>query len=112
MSSRMEKINAEIHKQLSSAITFEMSDPRLERASVIRTETTSDLKFCKVYVSVLGTKDEQADAISALKRASGFLRTYLGKNMKIRIVPELIFIGDDSIEYSARLSKIIGEINK
>lgn len=112
MSSRTDKINAEIHKQLSSAIAFEMSDPRLARASVIRTETTSDLKFCKVYVSVLGTDDERKDAISALKRASGFLRTYLGKNMKIRVVPELTFVSDDSIEYSARLSKIIGEINK
>lgn len=112
MSARIDKINAEIHKQLSSAMTFEMSDPRLERASIIRTETTNDLKFCKVYVSVLGTKEDQAAALSALKGATGFLRSTVGKKMKIRIVPELIFIGDDSIEYSARLSKIIGEINK
>ena len=112
MSSRTDKINAEIHKQLSSAIAFEMSDPRLARASVIRTETTSDLKFCKVYVSVLGTDEDRKEAIAALKRAAGFLRTYLGKNMRIRVVPELIFVSDDSIEYSARLSKIIGEINK
>ncbi len=109
----MTRINDEIQKELANIIRSEIKDPRVgSMTSVIRVETTSDLKYCKVFVSVLGNEDEKVNVMKGLKNAGGFMRHLLAERINLRNTPELVFKLDDSVEYSVRMSKLIDEISK
>ncbi len=109
---RIDKINAEIQRVLSELVAGGyIKDPRMQGfTSVIRTETTNDLSFCKVFVSVYGTEEQKKNTMQALKSASSFLRSELASRVSLRITPELIFVLDSSIEYSIKLDKILRDI--
>ena len=110
---RMIRINDEIQRELANIIRSEVKDPRIgSLTSVIRVETTSDLKYCKVYVSVLGNEEEKASVMKGLKNAGGFMRHLLAERVNLRNTPELIFKLDDSVEYSVRMNHLINEISK
>ena len=81
-------------------------------ASILRVDVSGDLRYAKVYVSVLGDERERASTIAGLSRAAGFIRKGLGRVLTIRYIPELNFILDTSIEYSVDISKKIMEIKK
>ncbi len=80
--------------------------------SVIKTETTTDLKYCKVYVSILGDDEKKQEVMSVLKGASGFMRSLIARRINLRITPELHFILDDSLDYSFKIDKILKDISK
>ncbi|HIT72919.1 ribosome-binding factor A [Tyzzerella sp. An114] len=110
---RMTRINDEILKELSQILRSEIKDPRVGvMTSVLRVDTTPDLKYCKAYISVLGNDDEKASVMKGLKNATGFIRRLLAQRVNLRNTPELIFKLDDSVEYSIRMSKLIDEISK
>ena len=110
---RMTRINDEILKELSQIIRGEIKDPRVGvMTSVLRVDTTPDLKYCKVFVSVLGNEEEKDGVMKGLKNATGFIRRLLAQRVNLRNTPELIFKLDDSVEYSIRMSKLIYEISK
>ncbi len=110
---RMIRINDEIKKEVSEIIRSEMKDPRLSvMTSVLKVETTNDLKYCKVYVSVLGDKEEKDKVMEGLKNASGFIRKQVAMRINLRATPQFKFELDDSLEYSIRISKLIDEVNK
>ena len=96
-SSRMVRINEEVMRNLATLIR-QVKDPRIANSmvSVIRCDVTNDLRWCKVYVSVLG-KTEPKEIMKGLKSASGFLRRELAHSMSLRYTPELEFVIDDSI---------------
>lgn len=101
---RVEKINEEVKREVS-VIIRELKDPRISvMTSVIAVNITKDLKFGKIYVSVMG---DAKDTMVALKSASGFIRRELGKRMDIRYTPELTFVLDDSILQSIHISEVI-----
>lgn len=79
--------------------------------SVLRVDTTQDLKYCKVYISVLGNDDEKNNVMKGLKSASGYIRHLLAERINLRVTPELIFKLDDSVEYSIKMSKLIEQIS-
>lgn len=107
---RTDRINEEIRKEMSQ-IFFDLKDPRIDiKTSVLRTETTRDLKYCKVYVTTLGGKEQQAEVADALKSATGFIRRELAHRLNLRITPELTFLMDDSIEYSIHMAEMIKNI--
>lgn len=110
---RIDKINAEIKRAISELVSGGyIKDPRMQGfVSVIRTETTNDLSFCKVYVSVYGGSEAKKSTLIALTSASSFLRSELCRRVSLRIVPELIFVLDESIEYSIKLDTILRDIN-
>ncbi|MEA4973367.1 Ribosome-binding factor A [bioreactor metagenome] len=109
---RMTRINDEIAKEMAQIIRGELKDPRIGvMTSVIRVETTQDLKFCKVFISVLGNDDEKANVMKGLKNAAGYIRHLLAERVNLRVTPELIFKLDDSVEYSIKMSKLIEEIS-
>jgi ribosome-binding factor A len=111
-SSRITKIDEEIRKDLSSIIR-NLKDPRIHpMTSVVSVNTTSDLKFCKVYISVLGNEEEQKDSIKGLNSAASFIRTELARSINLRNTPEITFVNDQSIERSIHMSKLIDEVNK
>lgn len=102
-----------MHKELSQIIRSEVKDPRIGvMTSVLRVDTTQDLKFCKVYVSVLGNEEEKKSVMQGLKNANGFIRHLIAERVNLRYTPELIFKLDESVEYGVRMTKLIEEVNK
>ncbi|MBQ2678705.1 MAG: 30S ribosome-binding factor RbfA [Firmicutes bacterium] len=109
---RMVRINDEIQREIAEIIRTEIKDPRMApMVSVVKVETTQDLKFCKVYISVLGTEEETNNTMEALKSGEGFIRKLVAERVNLRLTPKLIFKHDDSLEYSIRMSKLIDEIS-
>ena len=105
---RMTRVNDEITRELANIIRGELKDPRIGvLTSVLRVETTQDLKYCKVFISVLGNDEEKANVMKGLKSASGFIRHLLAERINLRITPELTFKLDDSVEYGIKMSKLI-----
>lgn len=109
---RINRISEEIRKEVSDIIRSEVKDPRIsELSSIIKSEVTGDLRYAKIYVSVLGDEETGKSTIEGLKKAAGFIRRELGKRMEIRYTPELQFILDHSIEYSIEISQKLNDLN-
>jgi ribosome-binding factor A len=109
---RKEKLEKEIRRILSNIILYEMKDPRIGFASIVKVELSRDLKFADVYVSVYGDKKEKSLTMRALSHAKVFLRTSLAKRLQIRSVPVLRFHSDTSIEKSIKVSQILDELSQ
>ena len=111
-SNRILLINEEIQKELSNLLR-KVKDPRVQDVmiSITRVETTTDLRYTKVYVSFL-QEDKASDAMKGLKSAAGFLRRQLGSNLKLRYAPEIVWALDDSITYGARMLELINSLDK
>jgi ribosome-binding factor A len=109
---RTDKINEEITRELSKLLR-DMKDPRMKRGlpSVTRVETASDLAAAKVYISVLGSPEDEAGVFAALKAASGFLRRELAAAVRLRHTPELRFIRDEALGRGAGVLNIMNEID-
>ena len=88
-----------------SALLREIKDPRVQQGmiSITAVDTTGDLKYCKIYLSVLGLKSEK-EMLKGLRSASGWLRRELGSRLRLRNVPELVFTLDKSIEHGAHIN--------
>ena len=80
--------------------------------SVVRVETTPDLKYCKIYVSVLGDEAQKDSVMKGLKNASGFIRHQLAQRVNLRFTPELTFKLDESAEYAVRMNQLMEQIAK
>ena len=107
---RLGRIDEEYKKELSQIIGYELKNPNVTGLiSVTKVKVTSDLKYAKVYVSVINSKNIK-DTLAGLKKSSGYIRSELAKRVNLRNTPELIFELDDSIEYGAKIDSILKEI--
>ena len=109
-SNRINRINEEIQKELSSLLRT-LKDSRVQDTmiSITHVETTPDLRYTKVYVSFL--QEERAnDAMKGLKSAAGYLRRQLAQNLQLRYAPEIVWALDDSITYGAKMLKLINSL--
>ncbi|MBO8137048.1 MAG: 30S ribosome-binding factor RbfA [Desulfotomaculum sp.] len=111
MSHRAGRLAEEIKKEVSIIIQHELKDPRIGFASVTAVEVSSDLRHAKVYVSVLGNEKQAHDTLAALKKAQGFIRTNLGRRIKVRYTPELNFVLDNSISHGVNIMKKLKEVS-
>ena len=111
-SNRIGRINEEIQRELSDQFR-RLKDPRVSSGmvSITRVDTTGDLRYARVYVSVLD-KNQEKDVLKGLKSASGFLRRELGRALQLRYTPELQFVGDDSIQYGAHILEVLRDPDK
>ena len=109
-SNRINRINEEIQKELSSLIR-NLKDPRIQDTmiSITRVETTPDLRYTKVYVSFL-QEEKAADAMKGLKSAAGYLRRELGSALNLRYTPQIMWALDDSITYGTKLLALINSL--
>ena len=109
-SNRINRINEEIQKELSSLLRT-VKDPRVQNTmiSITRVETTPDLRYTKVYVSFL-QEEKVKDAMAGLKSAAGWIRRQLGSNLKLRYAPEIVWALDDSITYGAHMLELINSL--
>ena len=107
-SNRIGRINEEIQRELATQIRF-LKDPRVSQVgmvSIIRVDTTGDLRYARVWVSVLD-KNQEKDVMRGLKSASGFLRRELGRALQLRYTPELQSIADDSISQGTHILEVL-----
>ena len=107
-SNRIGRINEEIQRELAEQIRF-LKDPRVSQVgmvSIIRVATTGDLRYARVWVSVLD-KNQEKDVMRGLKSAAGYLRRELGRALQLRYTPELQFIADDSISQGAHILEVL-----
>ena len=112
-SNRIGRINEEIQRELSAQIR-RLKDPRVSgtgMVSITRVDTTGDLRYARVYVSVLD-KSQETEVIKGLKSASGFLRRELGSALRLRYTPELQFSADDSIQYGAHILELLHDVER
>lgn len=107
------RISEEIKKLVSQMLQVDIKDPGISSlTSITRVETTNDLRFVNIYISVLGDDGQAHDTLAALTRAKGFIRKAIGSNISLRYTPEPIFKLDTSIEHSVRMSQLINEVKK
>ena len=107
---RLGRIDEQYRKELSQIIDRELKDPSITgMISVTKVKVTNDLKYVKVYVSILNSKNIK-DTLSGLKKSAGFVRSELAKRVNLRNTPEIIFELDDSIEYGSKIDSILKEI--
>ncbi|MCL1934982.1 MAG: 30S ribosome-binding factor RbfA [Defluviitaleaceae bacterium] len=110
MSRRITRINDEIKEQ-TAVLIRDLKDPRLNSfITVIRADTTQDLKYCKIYVSIMGTEEEKKESIEVLKNSSGFIKKQLAVKVNLRQTPNLIFLLDESLDHAMRIQEILDEI--
>jgi ribosome-binding factor A len=111
---RQERINDEVRREISGILHSELQDPRVspQVVTVTRVDVTQDLKYCKVYISVLGDEKQKTGAMQGITSAAGYIRKLLAERVNLRQTPELTFIYDDAIERGIRISKLIDEVVK
>ncbi len=112
-SNRIGRINEEIQRELSGQLR-RLKDPRVSQVgmvSITRVDTTGDLRYARVYVSVLD-KAQEKEVLKGLKSAAGFLRRELGQALQLRYTPELQFIPDDSILHGAHILEVLRQVEQ
>ena len=110
-SNRIGRINEEIQRELAALIRT-VKDPRVHGlVSITAVDTTSDLRYAKIYVSVLD-KSDVGEVVKGLKSAGCYLRRELGRALQLRYTPELQFIADDSIQHGAHILEILRQVER
>jgi len=110
-SNKLARTNDDIQLVMSKLLR-EVKDPRIQQGmiSVTRVETTGDLRYSKIWISVMGLQNEK-ELKKGLKSASGYLRRELGNSLNLRYTPELVFEVDHSIEYGAHINEMISALD-
>mgnify|MGYP001367753001 CR=1 FL=1 len=108
---RVERVAEQIKKELSQIMQTELKDPGIGFVTVTGVDLTNDMSQARVYLSVLGDDSKKEETLQALSRASGFLRTEIGRRIRLRHTPELLFKLDQSIEYGSRIEELLKQLN-
>lgn len=107
---RLGRIDEEYKKEISQIISYKLKNPYVTGLiSVTKVKVTNDLKYAKVYVSILNSKNLK-ETMDGLKKSSGFIRSELARKINLRNTPEILFELDDSLEYGAKIDSILKEI--
>ncbi|SET47326.1 ribosome-binding factor A [Nitrosomonas marina] len=106
---RQLRVADQIQRELADLLTHEIKDPRLGNITITAVEISRDYAYAKVFYTALDNQDNSSLIEKALAKASGHLRSSLSKRIKLRIVPQLIFTYDQSVEHGAYLSRLIDE---
>lgn len=107
---RLDRVNQLIKEEISLLLQRELKDPRLGFVTVTGVETTKDLRFAKVFVSVLGDEPQWRASMAALLSARGFIRNWLRQHLDLRVTPELDFRADHSMEHAARIQELLKQL--
>lgn len=110
MARRIERLNELIREEMSELLRRQTKDPRLSCfLTVTRVDTSADLSYAKIYISVMGSEEEKTAAMEGLESASGFLYRELRERLSLRHTPRPVFCRDDSIERGAQVLHLIKE---
>jgi len=108
---RVERVREAMKQEVSDIIRKQMKDPRIGFVSVTDVEVSGDLRYVKVYVSVLGDEQAKESSMEALRSATGFIRTEIGRRIRLHHTPEISFHIDESIERGVRIFKLLKEVS-
>ncbi len=108
---RVSRVGEQIKKELSQIIQQEIKDPRIGFVTVTTVEMSGDLQIAKVFVSVFGNPDEKQQTMAALEKATGYMRSEIGKRIRLRYIPELIFVMDESLEHSEHINRLLNDVH-
>ncbi|MDD4939342.1 MAG: 30S ribosome-binding factor RbfA [Candidatus Omnitrophica bacterium] len=109
---RQEKVSEALKQEISSIIQSELKDPRLGFITITRVEITHDLRYAKVFFSVLGQEEDYKKTKEALDSGLGFIRRLIAQRIRLRFVPEISFKEDRSAEYSVQIQKALDEVKE
>ena len=111
-SRRPDKVGGLIKQEISRMLLREIKDPRVGFVTITRVKVSRDLRSVKVYFSVLGDQSAREDSLRGLSSAAGFVRRELGRRLRLRYVPDIVFSFDPSLEHMSRLSELIHQIHE
>lgn len=111
MSIKIDRLNSTFEREISFILQNEVKDPNIKFVTVTGCEITSDLSYCKVFITVFD-KEKQDEVMKSLDKAKSFIRGEISKRVEIRHTPELRFVFDDSIEYGNKIDKLIEGLHK
>ena len=111
MSKRVNRVAEQMKKELGEIILQKVKDPRIGFVTVTDVEVTGDLQNATIYISVLGNDSEKEATLKGLDKAKGFIRTEIGKRIRLRVIPEIEFAFDESIAYGNRIETLLTQVN-
>ncbi|WP_085992375.1 30S ribosome-binding factor RbfA [Oceanobacillus senegalensis] len=109
---RANRVSEQMKKELGEIFTRKIKDPRVGFVTVTDVEVTGDLQQAKVYISVLGDEKQKKDTLLGLTKAKGFIRSEIGKRIRLRKTPELTFEFDEAYAYGNHIETILRDLNK
>ncbi len=109
---RSKRVGGMLLQEISQILLRDIKDPRIGFATLTGIEVTNDLKYAKVFVSILGDEDEKKNTLIGLQNASGYIRKEIGSRIRLRSIPELVFKIDSSLEHGANINKILEDLNR
>ena len=111
---RVEKVQELIKQEVSKMVLQELKDPRLSSGliTVTQVEATGDLRSAKIYVSLMGSENQIKEAWAGLNSSLGFIRREIGKRIRLHFTPELTFMVDKSLDYSAHIQELLLKIKQ
>ena len=107
---RSDKIGEAIREEISSILLKEINDPRIQLVSITRVEVSADLQHAKIFVSIVGSDQKKHEAFEGLKSARGYIQRKLGKRIRLRYTPEIVFKMDTSIDEGMHIYELLQEI--
>jgi len=110
-SQRAHKVGEQIHKEISALLVRGLKDPRVGFVTITAVDVTPDLHLARVYFTVIGDDKARRETEAGLKSAVPYLRREIGKQLRMRYTPDLLFQYDTSIEYGQRIETIFKEIH-
>jgi ribosome-binding factor A len=109
-SERGKRVGDRIREEICDLLLRKVKDPRIGFVTVTGVDLSPNLRFAKVYYSLLGTQEDRQRAEQGLKSASGFIKRELGARLQLKFVPDIVFLFDESLEYGDRMERILREL--
>jgi ribosome-binding factor A len=110
MTRRVERVAEELREEVARIVEFDLKDPGLGFVTITRVSVTPDLRFARVYVGVLGDEAVRRRGLAALGRAAGFVRREVGRRLRLRCTPELVFEYDTGLDATDRVARLLDEV--
>lgn len=112
MTTRQEKLCQLMKEEISDILRREIKDPRLGFFTIIDAEISSDLRHAKIFVSIMGTEEERKQSMEVLKHAQHFVRLEFGKRVRMKVLPDIYFVLDESVDKGVRMLELLEEIRR
>jgi ribosome-binding factor A len=112
MSQRTDRVADSLRKELSVLLMREVRDPRVALATISRVQVARDLGHARIWISVLGDEETRQQTMAGIEHAKGFLRSQIGRRLKLRVTPELAFELDRGAEYLQDMTELLDKLNK
>ena len=109
---RAERVGEQMKQEIMDIVNNKVKDPRVGFLTITDVELTNDLSHAKIFLTVLGSDKEVENTFKALEKATGFIKSELGSRMRLRIMPDLTFEYDESIEYGNKIERMLQDLHK